>query len=552
MALKLKLPRFGTVFLLCLTVATYLVFTDYRTASATSAQLTATGQLRTLNQQIAKATLIAMTAGDAAGLKELRQSRDHFNATLGLLTGGGSFEGNAIPPAGDDVQAGLENLRQAWNRHERNIALILAHADQLQAIAAGLEPPAPVTDAATGLLRDTQGLDSAVTQLGEDTAQALEGRELRIGIASVLGALALGLLVLMFKIFNDEAAARQAESERQRRAAEAAKDATQEAILRLMNEMGDIANGDLTARATVAEDITGAIAGSVNYTVEELAVLVKRINDAAQRVELATHEAQATSATLLAASGQQSTEIRAAGTEVLALADSLTAVGSRAAETAAVARSSLAAADQGDTAVAEAIAGMDTLRGQIQETAKRIKRLGESSQEIGDIVELISDITEQTNIVALNAAIQAASAGAAGRGFAIVAEEVQRLAERSAAATREIAGIVKTIQSDTHDAVAAMEHSTLGVVEGARRADVAGQALAEIRTVTNRLAALIEAIATDTHAQVTVARQVAEAMQGILRITEETSAGTRQSASSIGELAELAEELKGSVSGFKV
>jgi twitching motility protein PilJ len=281
-------------------------------------------------------------------------------------------------------------------------------------------------------------------------------------------------------------------------------------------------------------------------------VLVKRINDAAARVDLATHDAQGTSETLLAASDRQSEEIRAAGAQVLALADSLTAVSQRAGETATVARSSLTAADKGDAAVADAIAGMNDIRGQIQETSKRIKRLGESSQEIDEIVELITDITAQTNVLALNAAIQAASAGAAGRGFAIVAEEVQRLAERSAEATHEIAAIVKTIQADTHDAVAAMEHSTRGVVEGARRSDAAGQALAEIRAVTTRLATLIEAIAADTNQQVNVARRVAAAMQGILRITEETSAGTRRSAGSVGELAALAEELKGSVAGFKV
>lgn len=550
--LGLELQILGTVFLLFLTIATYIIFVDNRTANNTASYLAATGQMRTLGQQIAKATLISMTAGEAAGLKELEQARDRFNATLGRLTTGGDFEGNLIPPTGETARAALEKLRIVWNTHERNIALLLAHADQLGKIAAGQAPPALVTEAAAHLLRDTAALDQAAGVLSADYAKSLEGRELRTGIATVLGSLALGLLVLIFKVFNDDATARQAETERQRRVAEAAKDATQEAILRLMNEMGDLANGDLTARATVTEDITGAIADSVNYAIEELAVLVKRINDAARRLDGATRDAQATSESLLAASERQSGEIRDATAQMLSLADSLHAVGGRAGETADVARSSLAAADKGDAAVAATIAGMDDIRGQIQETAKRIKRLGESSQEIGEIVELISDITEQTNVLALNAAIQAASAGAAGRGFAVVAEEVQHLAERSAEATREIAAIVKTIQADTHDAVAAMEHSTLGVVEGARRSDAAGQALQEIRDVTNRLASLIDAIAGDTRTQVRNARQIAEAMQGILRITEDTSAGTRQTANSVGELATLADELKGSVAGFKV
>jgi twitching motility protein PilJ len=461
------------------------------------------------------------------------------------------FAANITPPPGEAARAALDTLRGLWGPHERNIALLLASAAQLQASA---EQPAPpgVAEAAAALIGGTAAIDAAAARLGQEYARAIEGRELRTGIAAVLGSLALGLLVLMFKVFNDDASARQAEAERQRRAAEATKDATQEAILRLMNEMGDLAGGDLTARATVTEDITGAIADSVNYAIEELAVLVKRINDAAARVDLATRDAQGTSETLLAASDRQSDEIRAAEGQVRTLADSLTAVSQRAGETADVARSSLTAADKGDAAVADAIAGMNDIRGQIQETSKRIKRLGESSQEIDEIVELITDITAQTNVLALNAAIQAASAGAAGRGFAIVAEEVQRLAERSAEATHEIAAIVKTIQADTHDAVAAMEHSTRGVVEGARRSDAAGQALAEIRAVTTRLATLIEAIASDTNRQVDVARRVAEAMQGILRITGETSAGTRQTAGSVGELAALAEELKGSVAGFKV
>ncbi|MBS1171231.1 MAG: chemotaxis protein, partial [Proteobacteria bacterium] len=203
-------------------------------------------------------------------------------------------------------------------------------------------------------------------------------------------------------------------------------------------------------------------------------------------------------------------------------------------------------------AVENSIKGMNEIREQIQETSKRIKRLGESSQEIGEIVELISDITEQTNVLALNAAIQAASAGEAGRGFTVVAEEVQRLAERSAEATKQIAAIVKTIQADTQDAVSAMERSTRGVVDGAKLSDAAGQALSEISSVSHNLAQLIEQISTQTERQATQATQVADTMKSILRVTQQTTAGTKETAVSIGQLAELAVELKGSVSGFKV
>jgi twitching motility protein PilJ len=316
--------------------------------------------------------------------------------------------------------------------------------------------------------------------------------------------------------------------------------------------MGDLADGDLTIRATVSEDITGAIADSVNYTVEELAVLVRRINDAAERVTRASSAAKSTSNDLLSATKVQSAEIQNANAVVLEMANSMKTVSSSALESANVAHASLEAAQKGAAAVANSISGMNEIRTQIQETSKRIKRLGESSQEIGEIVELISDITEQTNVLALNAAIQAASAGEAGRGFSVVAEEVQRLAERSGEATKQIAAIVKTIQTDTHDAVAAMEHSTQGVVEGAKLSDAAGQALNEISSVSEDLAHLIEAISKDTQAQADIATQVADSMQGILRITGQTTTSTQETAVSIGELTELAVELKGSVSGFKV
>ena len=319
-----------------------------------------------------------------------------------------------------------------------------------------------------------------------------------------------------------------------------------------MNEMGDLADGDLTIRATVTEDITGAIADSVNYTIEELSVLVRRINDAASRVTTATESAQRTSNELLAATERQSQEIEEAGATTERMAQSMTDSSERALQSAQVARRSLDAARKGADAVENTIRGMNDIRAQIQETAKRIKRLGESSQEIGEIVELISDITEQTNVLALNAAIQAATAGEAGRGFTVVAEEVQRLAERSAEATKQIAAIVKTIQTDTQDAVGAMENATRNVVEGAQLSDAAGQALAEIGEVSTETARLIERISADTQDQAATAGRVAATMKDILAVTEQTSLGTRQTAVSIGQLAELAVELKGSVSGFKV
>ncbi|MBL8508298.1 MAG: methyl-accepting chemotaxis protein, partial [Chitinimonas sp.] len=276
------------------------------------------------------------------------------------------------------------------------------------------------------------------------------------------------------------------------------------------------------------------------------------INRATDQVTAASQQAQAISGELLQAAQRQSEEIVETNEVVQNIARSINDVSGTTVESARVARQSLDAANKGADAVQNQIKGMNEIREQIQETAKRIKRLGESSQEIGEIVELISDITEQTNVLALNAAIQAASAGEAGRGFTVVAEEVQRLAERSGEATKQIGAIVKTIQADTHDAVAAMEISTQGVVEGAKLSDAAGQALTEIGQVSNELAGLIETIAKASQSQQQLADKVAVSMQDILRITEQTTAGTKQTAVQIGQLTGLAAELKGSVAGFKL
>ena len=351
---------------------------------------------------------------------------------------------------------------------------------------------------------------------------------------------------------RQEAELQRFDAQRQQEEAKQTNEQNQAAILRLMNELQEVADGDLTIQATVSEDITGAIADSVNYTVEELRGLVGRVTNTAERVTSASNQAQNISSELLAASQKQSREIQETGQAVLDMAVQITDVSKSANESAEVARQSVSAAEQGSKAVENAIKGMHEIREQIQETSKRIKRLGESSQEIGEITELISDITEQTNVLALNAAIQAASAGEAGRGFSVVAEEVQRLAERSGEATKQIGALVRTIQTDTHDAVAAMEKSTQGVVEGAKLSDAAGAALSDIRRVSNRLAELIQGISSATEQQATSANGVAQNIQNILTVTEQTQQGTQQTASSIRELSRLAEELKNSVSRFRV
>jgi twitching motility protein PilJ len=427
----------------------------------------------------------------------------------------------------------VAKLRESFSAFEENIKPILENVPKLVS----------ARQAGRALQQGSEQLFSSVEQI--QNGFAAERRDLPLIVAAVFSLLMLVSLALMGALYWVTERKRGMESELENKR-------NQEAILRLLNEMGDLADGDLTIRAKVTEDITGAIADSMNYTIGELRALVTGVNNASTQVSAKSQQAQAVSVKLLEAAKKQSREIQSTTEQVLDVANTLSTVSTNAEESSKVALRSLAASDKGRLAVQNSISGMNDIREQIQETSKRIKRLGESSQQIGEIVELISDITEQTNVLALNAAIQAASAGEAGRGFSVVAEEVQRLAERSAEATKQIGAIVKTIQADTQDAVAAMEKSTTGVVEGAKLSDAAGQALSEIDSVTTNLAALIQKISSDTQTQAASANKVARNMQDILEINRQTTAGTQQTASSIKELADVASDLKSSVSGFKL
>ncbi|MEZ5462579.1 methyl-accepting chemotaxis protein [Dokdonella sp.] len=326
----------------------------------------------------------------------------------------------------------------------------------------------------------------------------------------------------------------------------------QEAILRLLDEMGSLAEGDLTVKATVTEDITGAIADSINFAVEALRSLVTTINETAVQVSAAAQETQATAMHLAEAAEHQAQQITSASAAINEIAVSIDEVSKNSSESAEVAQRSVQIAAKGAAIVRQTIQGMDSIRDQIQETSKRIKRLGESSQEIGSIVELINDIAEQTNILALNAAIQAASAGEAGRGFAVVADEVQRLAERASNATKRIETLVQTIQSDTNEAVSSMEQTTAEVVAGARLAEDAGLALGEIEKVSHDLADLIQSISAAASQQSAAATNISATMNVIQEITTQTSVGASQTAESIGNLAHLAGDLRRSVADFKL
>lgn len=326
----------------------------------------------------------------------------------------------------------------------------------------------------------------------------------------------------------------------------------QAAILQLLDELADLADGDLRVQATVTESFTGSIADSINYSIDQMRGLVAKINQTSAQVSSAADVTKSSVSRLSEASQTQAKEIADVSEAVNQMAVTIDQVSYNAAESSSVAEKSVDIASKGAVVVQNTIDGMDKIRGQIQETAKRIKRLGESSQEIGDIVLLINDIADQTNILSLNAAIQASMAGDAGKGFAVVADEVQRLAERSGAAAKQISALVKTIQSDTNEAVTSMEQTTHEVVQGTRLAQDAGVALGEIEGVSKTLAEIIENISDAARQQAASAGKISNTMKSIQEITSQTTAGTRSTVIAVGKLADMTNELRSSVTGFKL
>jgi twitching motility protein PilJ len=517
---------------------------------APATEISASGQLVMLTQRIGKSAneFLTMEGVSPEAVFLLGKDLNTFKEISdGLLNGSAELR---LKATGDEqIRERLDALLKLYELTRTDAGAILGN---LQGLVAAREAQAAV-------IGDSEPLRVGLEQLQDKLSDGagLAGGELIAMLASALFALGCGAALAYVQLQESRQRQQIAEGQRvtaesQQQDAKRVNDANQAAILRLMNELQTVAEGDLTQEATVTEDITGAIADSVNYTVEELRSLVGNVQATATRVAQTTSAVESTSTELLAASTEQLREIRETGQSVLDMAQRINQVSGQAQESARVARSSLQAAESGLQAVQDAIGGMNAIRDQIQETSKRIKRLGESSQEIGEITELISDITEQTNVLALNAAIQAASAGEAGRGFSVVAEEVQRLAERSADATRQIAALVKAIQTDTQDAVGAMERSTQGVVEGAKLSDNAGTALTEIDRVSRRLAELIEQISSATSREAESANEVAGNIQHIFAVTEQTGEGTRSTAQQVRELSGMAEELRQSVARFKI
>jgi len=361
----------------------------------------------------------------------------------------------------------------------------------------------------------------------------------------LLGFIALSLLLMLGRIFYKESQDRLEDSTKQNTR-------NQEAILRLLDEMANLADGDLSAYTTVTEDITGAIADSVNYSIDALRDLVVTINQTAVQVTGSVNKTRTITLTLSDQSKSQADQIQTVSNSVEDISKSITQVAENASESADIARKSVTIAHEGSSTVKRTIKGMENIREQIQETSKRIKRLGESSQEIGDIVGLITEISDQTNILALNAAIQASMAGEAGRGFAVVADEVQRLAERTGGATKQISALVKTIQADTNEAIASMEQSTTNVVEGANLAENAGQALENIENVSLSLASKILSISDKSKEHAQTSTEISHKMDDIKGITDKTLDGSTETSVAIDDLAGMVKDLQKSVAGFKL
>jgi twitching motility protein PilJ len=489
-----------------------------------------------LSQRIKNNLNQVLAGGEAAAAAADRFGRDAalFGRVLeGLLKGSESMRIDKVTDK--EAVAKLREVAILISAVSDNIAGILEFSPELFEVK---NATALIGEDSGKLLKSIENFQEKVIAQGErlDMIQWA-------GIGS--GGIAVFLIIIAGILMLKDARKREEDAlENNRR--------NQRAILRLLDEMANLADGDLTVHATVTEDITGAIADSVNYTIDALRSLVTTINSTASEVSESTEKTRYTATELAAASNQQAREISSASSAVTTMAQSMSEVSKEADNSAQVAQKSVEIAQKGADVVHKTIGSMENIRETIQETSKRIKRLGESSQEIGDIVGLITEIADQTNILALNAAIQASTAGDAGRGFAVVADEVQRLAERAGNATKQIEGLVNTIQADTNEAVKSMEISTSGVVNGAAMAEDAGVALKEIESVSTELSNLIKGISDSTKQQSNVALQVSDTMSVIQDITVQTSEGTEETTTSLTALNELSGDLGRSVSGFKL
>ena len=505
--------------------------------SGSNQQVFLAGRQLVLSDRILRHLKEMLRGGPAAGTAADNFKREigYFEQTMDALLKGSSSLG--VPQVTHRrAREALDEARLLYDEARPQLEVILDSTDDILA----------VRGAADDIFVDSLAMfDLSRTVSGD----VLYRSDSRLWPSLWSGSLALAVILISIAFM-----VRSFLSAERRRAIEAGmqNQKNQQAIMRLLDEMSSLADGDLTVRATVTDDMTGAIADAVNFAVEQLRELVTGINITAHTVSESAQDTMDTTRKLAAASGEQAEQVQEAAGTMNVMAESFDGMAKRSLESSEVARRSVEIAHNGSQMVQQTIRGMDTIRDQIQDTSKRIKRLGESSQEIGDIVELINGIAEQTNILALNAAIQSASAGGAGRGFAVVADEVQRLAERATNATRRIELLVQNIQADTSEAVVSMESTTSEVVSGAEKAEDAGEALKRIESVSRDLSAMIEEISNEAQTQSETAKQVADQMNSIRDVSIQTSEGSNQTAQSMGRLADLVHKLSDSVADFKL
>ncbi|PSH05432.1 MAG: hypothetical protein CXZ00_01705 [Acidobacteria bacterium] len=333
---------------------------------------------------------------------------------------------------------------------------------------------------------------------------------------------------------------------------EDAQKSLQRSVTEFLTIVSQIARGDLTLRGVVTSDALGNVVDSVNYMLDNFTQVVRRVRDAANDVSTSANEILNASEKMATGATQQDHEITNTSSAVEELTVSMKQVSNNAEASAEAARRALDAAEQGNRSVRDTLEGMQRIRSSVQATAKKIKSLGDRSLEISEIINVINDITEQTNLLALNAAIEAARAGEAGRGFAVVADEVRKLAEHSRTATKDIAALIKAIQAETNEAVVVMEEGTREVEVGARLADQAGKALEAISAVVRQSAELVQEISLASKQQVRGTEGVANAMQIISSITRQTSQGARQTARSMEQMVQMSEQLNDALSQFRV
>jgi len=505
--------------------------------NAPSQQIFVVGRLLVLSDRILRHLRAILDGGQAAVTAEqqFEQEVGFFDQMLDALLRGSQQMGVSQVRNAEALNA-LGQVRQIILDARPDIDLLLQGSSELL----------QVRESADAIVIDSQTIFEQARTL---TQQLQNRRSVTIWPSLTTGVIALvislGLITyLVYTFLTAERRRASFAGEQNQR--------NQTAILRLLDEMSSLAEGDLTVKATVSDDVTGAIADSVNYTVEQLREVVQGINTTAQTVLESAEETKQRTSSVAKSSGKQAEQVRQVTNTINEMSESFNDMAKRSRESNDVAQRSVEHANKGSEMVQQSIAGMDNIRDQIQDTSKRIKRLGESSQEIGDIVEIINGIAEQTNILALNAAIQSASTGGAGRGFAVVADEVQQLAERATNATRRIEMLVQTIQADTSEAIASMENTTAEVVSGAKKSEDAGEALGQIKTVSKDLSNLIDEIATSAQTQSNVANKVAGEMNAILDIAIKTSEGSNQTATSMGALAEKVARLSESVADFKL